>query len=157
MKIITEVRITTSISKAWDLLMDFSRYADWNPFIKSAQGSLEPGSKLNITLAIPGHDLLRPQVEVTGLRTEKYFSFHFSRMAPWIFAWEHVFRFTARENGDLFFHHEIYLTGLATRDSFLFKLLFPFLPRIDSHSLKQSMHKMNESFKEILESANRPS
>lgn len=46
----TEIIINASREKVWQVLTDFSSYADWNPFIIHIEGELKKGSKLKNTL-----------------------------------------------------------------------------------------------------------
>lgn len=42
----TEIIIDAPSSKIWEVLMDFNRYAEWNPFIRSIRGPREVGKHL---------------------------------------------------------------------------------------------------------------
>ena len=47
-KISTQIEISASQDRVWEILTDFPSLPEWNPFIRSAQGELEPGKRLNI-------------------------------------------------------------------------------------------------------------
>ena len=53
-----EIRTTADIhaspERVWAVLTDFAAYRDWNPFITSAAGSLQPGERLELRLEPPG-------------------------------------------------------------------------------------------------------
>ena len=49
----TEVEIQSSPDRIWQVLTDFAAFPDWNPFIKSVTGGLEPGSHLVIKIQPP--------------------------------------------------------------------------------------------------------
>ena len=38
LEIETKIRINASPKQVWDVLIDFERYPEWNPFIKSIKG-----------------------------------------------------------------------------------------------------------------------
>ena len=45
----TEIEIAASRSRVWQVLADFSRYSEWNPFIREAKGEAKEGAKLEKT------------------------------------------------------------------------------------------------------------
>ncbi|GAA2244546.1 SRPBCC domain-containing protein [Streptomyces amakusaensis] len=49
----TFVRIDSSISVVWDVVTDFDRYRDWNPFIIDASGKAEVGQGLRLRMQRP--------------------------------------------------------------------------------------------------------
>ncbi len=50
----TEVEIGASPEKVWDALTDLAAYAEWNPFIKKAEGEVTIGGKLKLLVKPPG-------------------------------------------------------------------------------------------------------
>ncbi|MCX6372260.1 MAG: SRPBCC domain-containing protein [Actinobacteria bacterium] len=59
-----EVEIDAPAERVWQIVSDFGRYADWNPFIVRATGEPRVGERLAITIAAPGMKPvgLRPRV-----------------------------------------------------------------------------------------------
>ena len=49
----TEVEIQAPPSRVYQLLTDFARYPEWNPFLTAASGKLEVGSRLSLELSLP--------------------------------------------------------------------------------------------------------
>ncbi len=49
-----DITIQASSEKVWDILMDFEKYPDWNPFMRSIRGSAEIGTKLEVVLKLEG-------------------------------------------------------------------------------------------------------
>jgi hypothetical protein len=49
-----EIEIDADPGTVWAMLTTFEAYPVWNPFIRSIQGSLEPGSRLHVRLQPPG-------------------------------------------------------------------------------------------------------
>lgn len=47
-QISSEVEINASPERVWQILTDFSELPDWNPFIRSALGDLNVGSRLKV-------------------------------------------------------------------------------------------------------------
>ena len=48
------VDIDAPAERVWQVVSDFGRYPDWNPFIVRAAGELRVGERLDITIAAPG-------------------------------------------------------------------------------------------------------
>ena len=51
----TEIEIQAPISKVWEILMDFEKYPEWNPFIKELSGSTLEGDYLEVTMLSGGN------------------------------------------------------------------------------------------------------
>src|SRR4051794_34361685 len=90
----TYVDIDATPERVWGVLMDVPAYPEWNPFVRSAEGTFSVGSRLALTIA-PLHGALRvrlrPSVlEVTAERWLR-FQVRFARpAAPGLFDAEHV-------------------------------------------------------------------
>jgi uncharacterized protein YndB with AHSA1/START domain len=52
----TEILINTTPQKVWEILVDFKRYHEWNPFIKSITGNVVVGSKITARFPEAGID-----------------------------------------------------------------------------------------------------
>jgi len=48
------VEIDAPAERVWQVVGDFGRYSDWNPFIVRAAGEPHVGERLDITIAAPG-------------------------------------------------------------------------------------------------------
>ncbi len=48
----TEIEIAASPERVWSILMDFSAYPEWNPFIRSLSGVAKPGEKLRAPFSL---------------------------------------------------------------------------------------------------------
>lgn len=46
----TEIIINATPEKVWNILMDFAKYPEWNPFVKEITGSQQVGGQLKVTL-----------------------------------------------------------------------------------------------------------
>jgi len=54
-RISTSIDIAATAEQVWAVLMDFSGYSAWNPFVRSISGRTTPGSKLLVTIQPPEH------------------------------------------------------------------------------------------------------
>jgi hypothetical protein len=50
----TQVRIAAPASRVWQVLTDFPRYPEWNPFITGIEGVPEAGARLRVRIQPPG-------------------------------------------------------------------------------------------------------
>ncbi len=49
----TEIEISASSTRAWQVLTDFPSFSQWNPFIPSAQGEVKVGERLTVKMTPP--------------------------------------------------------------------------------------------------------
>jgi hypothetical protein len=50
----TEIEIDAPAHVVWEILVDFERHPEWNPFIEEIAGRASPGSRLSLTVRPPG-------------------------------------------------------------------------------------------------------
>jgi len=48
------IDIDAPAERVWQVVSDFARYPDWNPFIVRAAGEPRAGERLDVTIAAPG-------------------------------------------------------------------------------------------------------
>jgi hypothetical protein len=53
MQLRTEIEIEAPCARVWEVLTDFQRFHEWNPFITSIAGELRVGQKLEVTISPP--------------------------------------------------------------------------------------------------------
>jgi hypothetical protein len=53
-QITTDIEINASAAKVWAVLTDFSSFPEWNPFIRRASGTVEPGARLEVFIQPAG-------------------------------------------------------------------------------------------------------
>src|SRR5438093_13768282 len=50
----TEIEIDAPAERVWAVLLDFERFSDWNPFIRSIRRQALVGSRLDVLLGASG-------------------------------------------------------------------------------------------------------
>ncbi len=55
----TEIEIDASSERVWTVLSDFSRHAEWNPFIRVIEGEPREGERLSVRIEPPGGKAMR--------------------------------------------------------------------------------------------------
>jgi hypothetical protein len=139
----TQLNIKASAERAWQVLIDFNNYSQWNPFIRQINGAPKVGTKLEIHLhtASGKRRIYRPTL--TKLEPYHELRWYGKAFLPGMFNGERIFTIEALEvNHILFLHREIFTgLGVALAGN-----------RLD-RDLQQSFEKMNNAFKEKLEKA----
>ena len=100
MELRTEVEIDAPRERVWQVLMDFSAYSDWNPFITRISGAPEKGNSLVVTLrrSEGRESTFRPRV--ICYRPQKEFRWVGSLFTGWVFRGEHFFELQTLDFGD---------------------------------------------------------
>lgn len=103
----TEVTITAPAERIFQILTDVERYAEWNPFIVSAQGKVAPGEKLNIRIRPPGAREQPYVVEVLRVVPGREFVWLGHMKMPGILDGTHIFELLPKgENRVRLVHRE---------------------------------------------------
>ena len=98
----TETLIKAPAERVWAEMTDFAAFPDWNPFVREAQGRLEPGERLKIRLRLD-HGLkmtFRPQVTVVDPGHELRWLATLGR--PGVFDVDRAFQITPHDGGVMF-------------------------------------------------------
>ena len=98
----TSISIAAPRSRVWAVLMDFARYPEWNPFIRSISGRPQLGESLKVVIQPlgPGPSTFRPRV--IALEAERHFRWRGSLPIPGLFAGEHSFELQDDSGGTRF-------------------------------------------------------
>ncbi|MFL6440361.1 MAG: SRPBCC family protein [Nitrososphaeraceae archaeon] len=139
----TQIDIKASAERAWQVLIDFNNYSQWNPFIPQINGAPKVGTKLEIHLHTASGKRRIYKPTVTKLEPYHELRWFGKSFVPGMFNGEHIFNIeTLGVNHILFLHREVF-TGLGVALAG---------DRLD-RDLYQSFEKMNNAFKEKLEKA----
>lgn len=136
----TTIDIDAPPSVVWDVLVDLEAYAEWNPFVVSASGSVATGERLVNRIEPPGGRGMTFKPTVTEVEDQRTFEWLGRLGLPGIFDGRHRFELSERDGGTTFEHSEEF-SGILVR--FMRKSL-------DSHSL-DGFDAMNAALKERAE------
>lgn len=130
MKILhTEIIINASAGKIWNILSDFEKFPEWNPFILSIEGKREIGAQLKVVLKNGnGTSVFKPKVLVWD--KDNAFEWLGSLPIPGIFNGQHHFKIEKISEHQVKFIHCEQFSGLlaglimrqigeATREGFV--------------------------------------
>lgn len=97
-KIETQVTISASPARVWNVLTNFENHPRWNPFIKSISGNLKRGEKLKVSIQPPGGSGMTFEPVVTSVVPQQEFKWLGKLGIKGIFDGEHYF--IVKPNGD---------------------------------------------------------
>lgn len=88
----TDIEIHATPERVWSILLDFSQYAEWNPFIRSIEGVARAGEQLTVVIQPQGSRgmTFRPTVLAATPNRELRWLGRF--LIPGIFDGEHYFQ-----------------------------------------------------------------
>ncbi len=116
MQLRTELIILAPPQRIWDILLDFSRYPEWNPFIVSAEGVAQLGSALKVCLALPedgSTHTFRPII--TACEPAERLAWRGQLGFPWLFSGYHFFELHAQPDGSTRFVQGEDFSGVLTK------------------------------------------
>ena len=132
----TQIMIKAKPEKVWEVLMDFEKYAEWNPFILSIMGKAAVGEKLNVH--IQGMKF-RPKVKKLALGQNFVWLGHL--LFPGIFDGRHSFELEEQADGSTHFIHSESFKGI----------LVPLFKKQLMNQTQAGFEAMNEALKARVE------
>ena len=137
----TEVIINASASTVWEILTDFRRYRQWNPFIGNIVGELEEGRHIEVHFKSSGSKdrILRPKLLTVSRDLE--LRWLGTLLLPFLFDGEHVFRIETREEGGVRFVQSEVFRGL----------LVPIFWQYLNTETRRGFENMNRALKTLAE------
>jgi hypothetical protein len=95
----TSIEVDATPERVWSVLTDFESFPDWNPFIRSASGEVEPGAKLEVRLEPPGGRAMTFKPTVLVAEPARELRWLGRLLLPGVFDGEHIFRIEPLEGG----------------------------------------------------------
>jgi putative acetyltransferase len=140
----TSVHIDAPPDRVWEVLADFPGYPDWNPFIRSISGTLEPGARLSVLVRdAEDHDKAFAAT-VLAATPHRELRWRRSLLVPGLLDIEHYFRIEPDEAGASTFEHGGIFSGV----------LFPLLATAHaSDASRLGFEAMNAALKRVAETS----
>lgn len=88
----THIDIHATPARIWSILMDFGRYAEWNPFIPTMEGKPIVGTRLRARLVPPGQKGMIFTPTVLAADSEREFRWIGKLLIRGLFDGEHSFK-----------------------------------------------------------------
>lgn len=137
----SEIEISAPPEKVWEVLMAFSQYPEWNPFIREISGEARQGARLRARLQLPGSSPMTFKPRVRRVIPGREFRWLGVLFVPWLFDGEHVFELLSAEDGG---------TRFVQRELFR-GVLVPFVWSSLEPRTLQGFNEMNRALKKIAE------
>jgi hypothetical protein len=137
----TTIEIDAPTNTVWAVLTDFSRYSEWNPFIRSIHGKAEQGEQLEILIQPPGGTGMTFRPIILVLQPEAELRWLGRLILPGIFDGEHQFQLKPIGEGRTRLIHREVFSGL----------LVPLLWRNLDTQTRQGFEAMNHALKQRVE------
>jgi hypothetical protein len=133
----TEVEIQAPADRVWAILTDFAGFAQWNPFMPQASGTIKPGERLAITIQpVGGRGMtIRPTVLTADPGRELRWLGRL--ILPGLFDGEHSFTIEPLGSDRVRFVQREVFTGL----------LVPLLMRFIERGTRSGFEAMNQALK----------
>ncbi len=137
-----EIEIEAPAERVWQVLTDFAKFPEWNPFIRQMSGEVRTGAPLEVRLEPPGGRAMSFKPKMINVETNREMRWLGRLLIPGLFTGEHSFSIEALdEKGVRFIQHEKF-TGL----------LVPFMAKSLDKDTKSGFEAMNRALKERAES-----
>ncbi len=109
----TVIDIDAPPQDVWDVLMDFAKYGEWNPFVRSLDGAPTVGEQLVVMLGASGKKPMKVSPIVQEHDAPTRFAWLGSMGFKGVFDGRHQFDLAATETGTRFHHYEEFSGILA--------------------------------------------
>jgi hypothetical protein len=137
----TEIVIKATPARVWYVLTDFESYPEWNPFIKSIQGSLVEGTTIIARMEPPESSGMTFKPKLLTIKNAKEIRWLGHLFFPGLFDGEHIFELYENTDGS---------TTFIQREKFKGILVPLFKKMIDVNTV-QGFEMMNRKLKELAE------
>ena len=137
----TEIEIEAPAEKVWEILTDFNRYEEWNPFIIKSSGVAEEGAVL-VNVMKNGKKTMTFKPRILEVRKHEYFDWRGSLFFRGLFDGHHYFRIEPQAKDGVKLIHGEKFSGILSG---------PIFKSIRENTL-ESFRSMNEALKKRCES-----
>ena len=141
-----EIEIEAPESIIWEVLSDFHSYSEWNPFLRSASGKVEEGSRVELFIKPPRARGTYINPRIVLVEEGRGFSWRNNMLIPGLFDTEHYFIIDPIDDNRCRFVQGEEVSGL---------LSIPILLLIGG-ATRRGMEKMNEALKALCEAPEEP-
>jgi hypothetical protein len=135
-----EIEIDAPAARVWQVVSDFGRYVEWNPFILRAAGEQRVGERLDITIVAPGMKPVGFRPRVLDLEPGRLIRWKGEYKVPGLFDGRHALIVDPLDEGRSRFTTHEDVSGI----------LLPFLGKVMAAS-QQGFEAMARALKERAE------
>ena len=138
----TEIDISASPAKVWNIITDIDKWQEWSPIINASQGESAIGSQLSITMISKEAGKDGPQYNpvITQLKEHSYFHWRAHMMAGFVFTNDKILILKETQNGTHLTHIETFKGMMA-----------PLMSGSVDKNVPAMLDSMNQALKELAE------
>jgi hypothetical protein len=137
----TTFAVDAPAEKVWEVLIDFDRWAEWNPSIPSIEGEPRVGSTVAMTLAMPGRPSAKVKAKLTQVEPDRRLVWDGNIGMDRLFAGHREFLIEPQPDGTVHFTHVEEVSGL----------LFPLFRAVMGAAIRRHHEDLNAAVKERAE------
>jgi hypothetical protein len=108
----TEIGISAPPSRVWEVLTDFSRYPEWNPFVLEVKGDVYQDATIYYRFEMPRGIRIWTAAVVLRFKRESELRFSAHFLTPSVFRGDHYFAIEPTHRDGVIFHHGEIISGL---------------------------------------------
>jgi hypothetical protein len=108
----TEILINASAEKIWQVLIDFEKYPEWNPFIKKISGEKRPGGQMRVVIQPQGQKGMEFTPVIQKYETNAELQWLGHLWITGLFDGRHSFKLVPIDQSRTLFIHSEQFTGL---------------------------------------------
>lgn len=94
----TQITIYAPAQEIWNILLDFEKYSEWNPFITIIKGTPKVGNDICVTITPPESNKMTFSPTILSYIPNKEFIWKGKVLIPGLFDGKHIFEI--KDNGD---------------------------------------------------------
>jgi len=108
----TDIEISAPRSRVWQVLTDFYRYPEWNPFVLEVKGEVYQGAPIRYRFEMPRGVRIWTAAVVLSFKQESELRFSADLITPGFFRGDHYFIIEPTDRDFCIFHHGEIISGL---------------------------------------------
>lgn len=139
-EISTQIAINATPEKIWNTLINTDLYSNWNPFIKTVEGTLKKNKQIKVTIQPSGGSKMSFKPVIICFNKHQKLAWQGKLFIKGIFDGIHSFELVPHNNGSTTFIHSEVFSGVLVR-------------WINLDATKIGFESMNIALKELCESS----
>lgn len=108
----TEILIPVPAQQVWEVLIDFEKYPEWNPFIRNISGEHDVGGQLDVQIVPPEGKAMTFRPTVLVFDQAREFRWKGKLFIPGLFDGEHYFSLNPINAHETKLIHGEYFSGI---------------------------------------------
>ncbi len=137
----TDITIYAPVKSVWQIITDFQRYKEWNPYILEINGKPVEDAKLKIKLQPENLRIITYRATLVKLVPEQKLAWLGDMYMPGLFDGKHIFELSPLSEKETLFIHSEEFAGILTTN----------LLKKYTEKIKADFEKMNWALKSFAE------